>query len=592
MSDDTARLTRLATLAEQLGADAAAGDARALATRVAEGRFFLVAVGQFKRGKSTLLNALIGEAILPTGVAPVTSAITVMRYGLDRAAVVVFKDGRRRPIGVDDVPAFVTEARNPENERAVAAVEIFSPTPLLASGMCLVDTPGLGSVFQHNTDATRAFVPHVDAALVVLGIDPPITADELALVIEVSRQVDHLIFVLNKVDRLNADELAEARRFTAGIVARQLNRPNECLFEVSATERLAHGPTRDWTALEVRLRDLTSHTTTVVDHAARRGIARIGTDLFRDLDEQHKALTRPLEESQRRIEALDTSIARATQLLQDLAALLQSEEQRIISQFFDTAQESFVSSSARDLGGEVRRTVEGLASTHHGGALRQAAYAAVRDIVPRRIRTWLTEVEPQAEMLYRHAAGRFVTLANEFLSSLASSGDPSFAHLPRLLDPDAGFRAPRQFYFTDLMHLTAANPATWIFDQVRGPSAAVTAISRDAIRYAERLLTSNSSRVIFDLRERLSESRRGLEADLRLMLKELSASAMRALALARSVRDEGEPAVARELGRLEQHRAMLHALTGEDAPGGSRDACALTSTASSSPPHLRAGAKT
>lgn len=373
-------------------------------------------------------------------------------------------------------------------------MEIFSAAPLLASGMCLVDTPGLGSVFQHNTDETRAFVPHVDAALVVLGIDPPITADELGLVIEVSRQVDQLIFVLNKVDRLNADELAEARRFTAGILARHLNRPDERLFEISATERLLSGPTRDWISLEQRLRELASPTSTVVDHAARRGIVRLGARLLRELAEQHGALTRPLEASERRIAALDSSIQRATQLLQDLAALLRSEEQRIISQFFDTTQESFVSSSTCDLSAEVRCTVEGLASTHRGSALRQAAYAAVRDIVPRRIRTWLAEVEPQAEMLYRRAAGRFVTLANEFLSSLASSGDRSFEHLPRSLDPDAGFREPRRFYFTDLMHLTAVNPATWILDQIRGPSAAVNAISQDATRYAERLLTSNSSR--------------------------------------------------------------------------------------------------
>src|SRR6266581_5356454 len=121
-----ASLARLAAIADELGSEHVARDARQLAQRVAEGRFFLATVGQFKRGKSTLLNALLGDALLPTGVAPVTSAITIVRYGLDRAATVVFKDGRRTPIAVDDVPTFVTEARNPENERAVTAVEIFS----------------------------------------------------------------------------------------------------------------------------------------------------------------------------------------------------------------------------------------------------------------------------------------------------------------------------------------------------------------------------------------------------------------------------------------------------------------------------------
>jgi predicted GTPase len=111
--------------------------------------------------------------------------------------------------------------------------------------MCLVDTPGLGSAFQGNTEETRAFVPHIDAALVVLGVDPPISADELALVSNLAQQVGQLVFVLNKVDRLNASDLAEARRFSADILTRQLHRPDECLFEVSATERLNIGVTRD-----------------------------------------------------------------------------------------------------------------------------------------------------------------------------------------------------------------------------------------------------------------------------------------------------------------------------------------------------------
>jgi len=302
------------------------------------------------------------------------------------------------------------------------------------------------------------------------------------------------------------------------------------------------------------------------------GLARIGSRLILDIAERHDALTRPLEESERRIATLDSSIQRATQLLQDLAALLQSEEQRIITQFFDTVHETFVRSSTRDLGGDVRRTIEALASSHRGRGLRQAAYAAVRDVVHRRIHTWLTEVEPKAEMLYRRAAGRFVMLANEFLASLTSSGDPSFEHLPRSLDPDAGFGALRRFYFTDLMHLTAANPVTWILDQIRSASSAVNSISNDPTRYAERLLNSNSSRVVFDLRDRLSEGRRALESELRFMLKEISASATRALDQARKVRDEDELAIARELRRLEQHRARLRALAGDDAPRGDRDA--------------------
>ena len=201
----------LAAVATQIGADDVARDAHTLASRVAEGRFFLATIGQYKRGKSTLLNALTGEPLRPAGVAPVTSAITVLRYGAHHAAEVIFKDGRRTSVPIADVHMFVSETDNPENVRNVAEVEIFCPSPLLASGMCLVDTPGIGSVFQGNTEEARAFVPQIDAALVVLGVDLPISADELALVADVAQQVGNLAFVLNKVDRLDADDLGEVR---------------------------------------------------------------------------------------------------------------------------------------------------------------------------------------------------------------------------------------------------------------------------------------------------------------------------------------------------------------------------------------------
>lgn len=59
-------------------------------------------------------------------------------------------------IAVDDVVSYVSEERNPENARQVKTIEVFVPSPLLANGMCLVDTPGVGSIFRGNTASTAA----------------------------------------------------------------------------------------------------------------------------------------------------------------------------------------------------------------------------------------------------------------------------------------------------------------------------------------------------------------------------------------------------------------------------------------------------
>jgi ribosome biogenesis GTPase A len=79
--DGASRLLRLAGLAQELEAEPVAEEARELAARVSEGRFYVACIGQFKRGKSTLLNALVGHEVVPTGFVPVTAVPTVIRFG-------------------------------------------------------------------------------------------------------------------------------------------------------------------------------------------------------------------------------------------------------------------------------------------------------------------------------------------------------------------------------------------------------------------------------------------------------------------------------------------------------------------------------
>jgi GTP-binding protein EngB required for normal cell division len=561
LAGDTARLERLASLAAEAGCDQTAANARRLVERIVEGRFYVACVGQFKRGKSTLLNALVGEAILPTGIVPVTSVVTVVRYGSERSARVRFTSGDSKDVGLDALSRYVAEAENPENAKGVAGVEVFLPSPLLASGLCLVDTPGLGSVFEGNTRATRAFVPEIDAALVVLGVDPPIGGEELGLVEEIARNVEHLIVVLNKADRHSAEERHESRSFAERILAERFGSPLGAILEVSAVEKLTGtGPARNWDALLQSLESLARDARgTLIDAAEARGFEALHAQLSHELDEEHGALYRPIEESRLRIANLKTCIADAERSISDLGHLFTAEQERLAKRLSER-RERFLETAIPAAKAEFVDALT-LLGDLHGRALRRKGFALAQEIYRRWVDRWKREEQPVGEQMYREAAQRFVDVANGLLGKLASSSDGMLSGLPRTLAPEVAFRVRSGVYYTEMMTLTSRSPLGWMMDSLRSRRSARKKLECEVGEYLERLLQANSARVRSDLEERALESRRGCEGEIRACLHGLYESAERGLRRAQQLAVEGKAAVQAELTRLEALRRRLAQLS-------------------------------
>lgn len=556
------RIAELAQLAEEAGAPEIATDAGALVERLAEGRFYVACVGQFKRGKSTLLNALVGRPLLPVGVVPITTALTVLRHGDLRARVRL--GSAWHDIPPSEIASYVSEEQNPANEKGVSIVEVFVPNSLLASGMCLVDTPGIGSVITANTEATRAFVPHIDAALVVIGADPPISGDEVALIEQVAKHVHELIVVLNKADRLTDTERREAIAFARKVLAQRLGRLIGPIFEVSATERLSSGdPSRDWRGLEAALATLASSTgAELVRQAERRGSELLAQRLLHDIAEHRDALLRPVEESERRIALLRTCVGEAERALNDLGPLFSAEQTRL-SALFRAQWEHFIAQAVPAARAELStawRQVNG-----HRDHFRGQAIQLAQDIARRWADRWFSEAEPAAEQLYRAAAQRFIEVANSFLDRLATSTDV-LAGLPRSVSPEVGFRTASRFYSTELMRLTSRSPLRWLADMVQPAVTARRRMEREVGAYLDRLVSTNTARIVNDLDERVLESRRRLEAEVRGYLRAVCTSAERALERARSRQAAGEQAVQTEVVRLESIQQRVEALSQRDGP--------------------------
>jgi hypothetical protein len=552
-ADGAARLLRLASLGEELGAQYIADDGRSLAARVSEGRFYLACIGQFKRGKSTLINALVGEPVLPVGFVPVTAVPTVIRYGSHKRARIEFRDGKWREIDASDLEQYVSEEHNPENTKGVGGAEVFVSSALLSTGMCLVDTPGLGSVFTGNTAATQAFIPHIDAALVVVGADPPLAGEELALVEAVGRQVQNLILVLNKADRATEAEKAAAVDFTRQVLEKRLRRSVGPVFEVSALESLLnHGPERDWGKLLEALEQLVRGSgRQLIQAACERGVERLSEQLMAIISEEREALERPIEESERRIAAMKETIVEAERSMRELEFLWMAE-QRHLSDLFVGRHKEFLGSVLPEANEEFERALRS-APRGMGPSYRRAILCEAQRIAGRRLQPWLETEQEEGEKEYRRVASRFVQMANDFLKKLADAGIRELARMPHALDPETGFRTRSEFLFRDMIEVAQpASPLRWLADLVLGIVGARGVIERDGREFLGRLFEVNCSRVQNDILGRVQESRGRLEVEIRRLLHEISRIAVEALTHARAARAAGTAAVEAATQRLDR----------------------------------------
>jgi GTP-binding protein EngB required for normal cell division len=559
--DGASRLLRLSDLARELVAEPVAEEAGELAARVSEGRFYVACVGQFKRGKSTLLNALVGHAVVPTGYLPVTAVATVIRFGEELHARVRMRDVAWLDVDLPNLKEYVTEELNPENKKGVEGAEVFVPSPLLASGMCFVDTPGLGSVFTGNTATTQAFIPHIDAALVVVGADPPIAGEELALVEAVGRQVHDLILVINKADRTSDPERAAAVRFTREVLEKRLHRPMGEVFEVSAAERIENrGPQRDWERLLKSLHRLVEDSgRNLVRAACDRGLQRLGEQLLAIISEDRDALQRPIEESERRIDLMRETISEAERSMRELDFLFMAELQRISDLFGDRHKRFFHSAwaeSEKEFGHELRFVPLGFGPHYR----RRVMYLA-QEISRSKVTPWLKPEQEEGERQYRAVALRFVEMGNSFLKKLADAGLNELTRMPNALDPERGFRVRSRFIFEDFIGTAQPpSPLRWLADIFLPLVGGRKMITNDAREFLRHLLEVNSSRVQNDVLNRIQESRDRLEVEIRKLLHEISRIAEQALDRARRVKEEGTPAVQsaiERLNRLEQGVSTL-----------------------------------
>lgn len=333
-----------------------------LREKLTAGVFTLVAVGQFKRGKSSLINAMLGQNLLPVGVVPLTSIVTVLRYGDEPAAYVHFESGETRTVPVNAIAEYVTEKQNPANVKSVRKVFVDYPSAWLRGGIRIVDTPGISSVFQHNSDVTYAYLPQADAVLFVASVDQPLNRQELDFIAKIRHHASKLFCILNKSDYLDEVELEESVEFSVRTLCDALGETVP-IHAVSAKLALAGKLADDPEALErsglheleQMLRGFLDHEKAAVwQHSLARGLRRTLADASLKLELELKSLSLPVERSQAVLRYLEKKRSEIDAQWQEYEVLLDHDVERL---YFDHAAPA-IEQFKQDLKGKLPQEME------------------------------------------------------------------------------------------------------------------------------------------------------------------------------------------------------------------------------------------
>lgn len=196
-------LRELAEIAAHVGLAEQAEAVRQVRARLEQNRFTVAVVGEFKRGKSTFINALLGADALPTDVLPCSATLNRVTYGLKEAVTVEFRDGRSETVPFERLADYVTKL-SPDSATLAATVKqatIYYPTPYCQNNVDVIDTPGLNDD-KSMTDVTLSVLPSIDAAIMVILAQSPFSEFEREFLETrlLASDLGRVVFVANGID--------------------------------------------------------------------------------------------------------------------------------------------------------------------------------------------------------------------------------------------------------------------------------------------------------------------------------------------------------------------------------------------------------
>lgn len=206
-NQSSALMKRSATLAEELGYPISAAKIKEIIEKYEKKEFMLVAAGEARRGKSSLLNALINEVIpiFPVDINVCTNVVTYLRYGKkEKIEAISQKENgncKIEEITREQIQDYVSEKGNPNNYKNVTALNVYLPNEFLRNGIVVVDTPGVGSLNIVHAQTSYSVLPDADLLLFVSDTYAGFTESELSFLKRGYEYCQNILFPITKIDK-------------------------------------------------------------------------------------------------------------------------------------------------------------------------------------------------------------------------------------------------------------------------------------------------------------------------------------------------------------------------------------------------------
>jgi small GTP-binding protein len=414
-------MERVAEVAEAAGLPSTARDIRETRLpKLSEERFSIVVLGEFNHGKSTFINALLGEPLLPVGITPTTAVLVHVKHGDAVKAEAVHENGKRVALDVGKLAQWLTvegeAARKPDKDGPIAFVEITHPAAILKDSITIVDTPGVNDINEQRAEITYGYVPRADAAIFLLDAGQILTASERQFLEEriLRSSRDRLVFVVTKADILEPAELEEAvafaRKHLAGIVA------DPMVFPVSAKRALAgdaeHGRLEPLLAY-LRLSLGSERRRLLFDHALTDA-GRLSAFVRQSLGMRRRSLELPMDELASRVSSAQSRLKEGKHALDEAASIIQAET-------------SALKARVRQ---DLAAFTEDLSAALEGGIEPVVAADVQRFLGPFIQDTWKKWLENEGEMIaeeLERLAERVIEVANEGAEGLTRAVEEDLA---------------------------------------------------------------------------------------------------------------------------------------------------------------------